>query len=81
MKTFYRVKSDIKKPYVNGDYYEAQYKPWWFPFFWRSCYGFNSCCYKETAEELCRLHSRGASFNEEELEWVIGHLDLEMYHK
>jgi hypothetical protein len=80
MKTTYRVYWF----YFNLDggrkcqFFTAQYKPWWFPFFWFDCYGYNTCCYKETAEELCRLHEVGVSFNEEALDWTINHLDLKM---
>ena len=82
MKTSYRVHwfysdRDEFDSYVFR-FFTAQYKPWWFPFFWFNCYGYNSCCYKETAEEVCRLHEKGVSFNDLEVYWVIKHLDLEL---
>jgi hypothetical protein len=82
MKTSYRV----HEFYYNRDkfdlhsirFFTAQYKPWYFPFFWFDCYGYNICCYKETADEVCRLHRKGVSFNEEEVYRIINHLDLEI---
>jgi hypothetical protein len=78
MKTFYRV----HEFYSNCDkfvpFFTAQYKPWWFPFFWFDCYGSNTCLYKETADEVCRLHKQGVFFNEEEVYWTINHLDLKL---
>jgi hypothetical protein len=78
MKTYYRVHWFYSDRDKLGPFFTAQYKPWWFPFFWFNCYGYNTCCYKETAEEVCRLHGKGVSFNEDEIYWAIEHLDLEM---
>ena len=71
MKTQYRIKEHKDD---KTTFFEAQFKPWWFPFSWFSCYGFNTCCYYETAMRVCELHSE-KYFTEDELHWVISEID------
>ena len=51
LKTKYRV---VRDSYAG---FEAQYRPWWSPF-WFQCFGINTRGTVEGSEELCRLHAR-----------------------
>ena len=49
-KTKYRIARDA---YAG---YEAQYKPWWSPF-WMQCYGLNTMPTVDLARKLCFQHA------------------------
>ena len=72
MKTQYRIK---EHKVDETTFFKAQFKPWWFPFAWFFCYGFNTCCCYETAMEVCELHRSGKYFTEDELYWVVSEID------
>jgi hypothetical protein len=72
MGTQYRIKEHkVDKTTL----FEAQFKPWWFPFVWFSCYGAHTCCFYETAMKVCELHYSGKYFTEDALYWIISEID------
>ena len=72
MKTQYKIK---ESKVDETTLFVAQFKPWWFPFAWFSCYGVNVCCCYETAMKVCELHCSGKYFSEDELSWIISEID------
>ncbi|AWM37081.1 hypothetical protein GobsT_50020 [Gemmata obscuriglobus] len=52
MKHKYRIVTDR---YCG---YEAQYKPWWSPF-WLECFGVNTRRTIEASEQVARFHAEG----------------------
>lgn len=73
MQTKYRIKEHKEGKNV---FFQAQFKPWWFPFAWFACYEIHFCCYYETAVRVCELHHFGKIFTEDELHWVISKIDV-----
>lgn len=72
MKTSYRV---IEVQLVCTTLFRAQFKPWWFPFWWVSCYGLHFCIYRGTAERICYYHNKGLILDKDELDFVIQNID------
>ena len=72
MKTQYKIK---ERKVDKTTLFVAQFKPWWFPFVWFSCYGVNVCCCYETAMQVCELHCSGKYLTEYQLSWLISTID------